>query len=147
MVEKDVYRLSKGESVEKRLRKKTVSHQSTLKILCEQYVVGTMSMVEFLGVLGTEFVSGIGCDIIDSFTSSYNHKIILSKYIWADNRVKEIRNVGIKRGSPTVFVASTAEDFGLIGRIVHRRNVFCILFCSPRRSWYPSNAWCHVLHE
>ncbi|KAH3816509.1 hypothetical protein DPMN_118025 [Dreissena polymorpha] len=48
MVETDVYRLSKGESVDKRIRKKMVSNQHTLKILCDQYLTGTMSMVEFL---------------------------------------------------------------------------------------------------
>ena len=38
MVETDVFRLKEGESMEKRVRKKTVSRRQTLKTLSEQYV-------------------------------------------------------------------------------------------------------------
>ncbi|KAH3831559.1 hypothetical protein DPMN_104829 [Dreissena polymorpha] len=54
MVETDVLRISKYESVEKRVRKKTVSNQQTLKIFFDQYVAGTMSMVEFLQSVGQQ---------------------------------------------------------------------------------------------
>ena len=50
MMETDVYILTKSESVEKQMRKKTVSHQQTLNILCDQYVSGRMSMIEFRAV-------------------------------------------------------------------------------------------------
>ncbi|KAH3831503.1 hypothetical protein DPMN_104771 [Dreissena polymorpha] len=58
MVETDVLRISKYESVEKRVRKKTVSNQQTLKIFFDQYVAGTMSMLSFFRALGSKFVLG-----------------------------------------------------------------------------------------
>lgn len=58
MVDTGVYRLSKSESVEKRMRKKTASYHQTLKILFEQYADGSKQMHEFMQRVGHQIRLG-----------------------------------------------------------------------------------------